>query len=180
MDSSTRIERIHHESRTHADIGDTLDHRTGRHYLLPGVLSPDECRSGIARWEAFVSGTPNATILNTAGGAIYGARNLLREWPAIRELASHPALLEIVRADLGPKAGLVRVLFFDKPPDQSGALPWHKDRNIAVKDNRLGGRFLRPTTKHGVPHVEATEEVLQRMLTIRVHLDAATPENGPL
>jgi ectoine hydroxylase-related dioxygenase (phytanoyl-CoA dioxygenase family) len=34
--------------------------------------------------------------------------------------------------------------------------------------------------KAGVPHVEAPDEVLQHMLTLRIHLDDATEENGPL
>jgi ectoine hydroxylase-related dioxygenase (phytanoyl-CoA dioxygenase family) len=75
----------------------------------------------------------------------------------------------------------VRTLFFDKPPGQSWALPWHKDLTVAVRDNRLPSpHFVRPTRKGGVPHVEAPLSVLEAMLTARVHLDAATEENGAL
>ena len=82
---------------------------------------------------------------------------------------------------LGPRFGLVRTLYFDKPPERSWALPWHKDLTIAVRDNRLPSRhFLRPTTKAGVPHVEAPTQVLEQMLTVRIHLDDVTEENGPL
>ena len=31
-----------------------------------------------------------------------------------------------------------------------------------------------------MPHVEAPLSVLENMLTLRIHLDPATPENGPL
>jgi ectoine hydroxylase-related dioxygenase (phytanoyl-CoA dioxygenase family) len=76
---------------------------------------------------------------------------------------------------------VVRVLFFDKPPQQTWALPWHKDLTIAVRDNGLPStHFARPTRKAGVPHVEAPRAVLDAMLTARIHLDAATEENGPL
>jgi ectoine hydroxylase-related dioxygenase (phytanoyl-CoA dioxygenase family) len=34
--------------------------------------------------------------------------------------------------------------------------------------------------KAGVPHVEAPDEVLRQMLTLRIHLDEVTAENGPL
>src|SRR5262249_11151008 len=40
--------------------------------------------------------------------------------------------------------------------------------------------FSKPTRKAGVPHVEASEDVMGRMLTARVHLDDVTEENGPL
>src|SRR4029077_6153806 len=82
---------------------------------------------------------------------------------------------------LGPSAGLVRGLYFDKPPEQSWALPFHRDKTIAVRDNRkLGAGFPNPTMKAGVPHVEAPDYILERMLTLRIHLDPMTLENGPL
>jgi ectoine hydroxylase-related dioxygenase (phytanoyl-CoA dioxygenase family) len=82
---------------------------------------------------------------------------------------------------LGPSFGLVRVLFFDKPPENSWALPWHKDMAIAVKNNALPSEhFTHPTRKIGVPHVEAPEWLLERMLTLRLHLDDMMEENGPL
>lgn len=82
---------------------------------------------------------------------------------------------------LGERAGLVRALFFDKPPDRAWSLPWHRDRTIAVKDNRIPSNdFSKPTVKAGIRHVEASEEILAGMLTLRVHLDAMTADNGPL
>jgi ectoine hydroxylase-related dioxygenase (phytanoyl-CoA dioxygenase family) len=90
-------------------------------------------------------------------------------------------LLEILGEVLGPRFGLVRVLFFDKPPDQSWSLPWHKDLTIAVRNNRLrSAHFDHPTTKSGVPHVEASQAVLEGMLTARIHLDDVTEANGPM
>jgi ectoine hydroxylase-related dioxygenase (phytanoyl-CoA dioxygenase family) len=84
-------------------------------------------------------------------------------------------------AALGEGFGLVRALYFDKPPGNTWALPWHKDLTVAVKDNRLGGaHFARPTRKAGVPHAEAPVGVLERMLTARIHLDRVDDENGPL
>jgi ectoine hydroxylase-related dioxygenase (phytanoyl-CoA dioxygenase family) len=82
---------------------------------------------------------------------------------------------------LGPDFGLVRVPFFDKPPRQTWALPWHKDLTVAVRDNRpRGSHFSHPTRKAGVPHAEAPLAVLEAMLTARIHLDDVTGENGPL
>ena len=92
-----------------------------------------------------------------------------------------PPLLELLRGVLGPEVGLVRVLFFDKPPERTWALPWHKDLTIAVKPYSSESTvFSKPTLKAGVPHVEASREVLEAMLTLRIHLDEMTEENGPL
>jgi ectoine hydroxylase-related dioxygenase (phytanoyl-CoA dioxygenase family) len=89
--------------------------------------------------------------------------------------------MEAIEAILGSQFGLVRVLYFDKPPGESWALPWHKDLAIAVKNNQLPSeQFKRPTMKYGVPHVEAPTSLLEQLVTARLHLDEVTEENGPL
>ena len=114
-------------------------------------------------------------------GTIYAARNVLELWPDAAQVWRVPPLPECLSDVLGPRFGLVRILFFDKPPHQTWALPWHKDLTIAVRENRLPSRhFGKPTRKAGVPHVEAPLSVLESMLTARIHLDDATEENGPL
>ena len=117
----------------------------------------------------------------TSDGIIYAARNVLTLWPPSASVWHRSALLEPLRAILGPRLGVVRALFFDKPPGGSWALPWHKDLTIAVRDNSLpGARDLHPTRKAGVPHIEAPEAVLANMLTARIHLDGVDDDNGPL
>lgn len=92
-----------------------------------------------------------------------------------------PPVLGLLQRVLGLRYGLVRVLFLDKPPQQTWPLPWHKDVTIAVRDNRIPSRhYQKPTRKAGVPHVEAPTELLEAMLTVRIHLDEVTAENGPM
>jgi hypothetical protein len=149
--------------------------------LLRGVLTADEVREVIAEWDAVCARhAADPAILAGERGPAYGARNLLRMWPAVVGLARRPGLLGPLLAILGPDAGVVRALFFDKPPGHSWALPWHKDYTVAVAEHRPSDVFGKPTTKAGVPHVEAPAELLDRMVTARVHLDDMTEENGPL
>jgi ectoine hydroxylase-related dioxygenase (phytanoyl-CoA dioxygenase family) len=101
-------------------------------------------------------------------------------WPEVVELVRQSPLAAILLEAFGSDAGVVRGLSFDKPPGQSWALPWHRDRTVAVKAHGKLGVFNKPTTKAGVPHVEAPVELLEQMLTVRIHLDDVAEENGPL
>ncbi|QEG23052.1 Phytanoyl-CoA dioxygenase (PhyH) [Mariniblastus fucicola] len=114
-------------------------------------------------------------------GTIFAARNLIDSIPDLLELIKRPALATLLSETIGENYGLVRVLYFDKPSDRSWNLPFHKDLTIAVQDNSLPtNHFSKPTHKAGVDHVEASEAILQNMLTLRIHLDEVTESNGPL
>ena len=119
-------------------------------------------------------------MLTSQRGRAYGARNLLQLWPGAVDLLRSAPLAGTLKDMLGEGAGVVRGLYFDKPPGSSWSLPWHRDLTVAVKRHGSLGRFNKPTFKAGVPHLEAPVELLATMLTARVHLDAMTPENGPL
>ncbi|HUE71983.1 MAG TPA: phytanoyl-CoA dioxygenase family protein [Pirellulaceae bacterium] len=150
--------------------------------VLPGIYSADDCSGFIERLTtALESRRDDAGTLQRASGVIYGARNLLDAFPPARDVWRRQPLVDLLTAALGPRFGLVRGLYFDKPPQSTWSLPWHQDRTIAVIDNTIRSpRFKSPTKKAGVPHIEAPDEVLQQMLTLRIHLDDATDENGPL
>jgi len=121
-----------------------------------------------------------SSVLAGAGGPAYGARNLLRLWPKVVALLRTATLAGPILRVLGPQAGVVRGLYFDKPPGNSWALPWHRDLTIAVKKHGSFALFNKPTNKAGVPHVQAPVSLLATMLTVRIHLDAVTDRNGPL
>ncbi|MGI9473982.1 MAG: phytanoyl-CoA dioxygenase family protein, partial [Rubripirellula sp.] len=114
-------------------------------------------------------------------GRLVGGRNLLSHWAGWRRLFDQPAVMRLVKQYVGSQAGVVRALFFDKPPGESWALSIHRDKTIAVESHcDPADPFSKPTRKAGVPHVEATHELLNQMLTLRFHLDPMCDENGPL
>jgi hypothetical protein len=75
---------------------------------------------------------------------------------------------------------LVRSILFDKTPATNWDVVWHQDVTIAVKERIDVPGFGPWSTKQGVHHVQPPSRVLERMVTLRIHLDDCGPANGPL
>jgi len=153
--------------------------------VIAGVISADQCQTISAQVNETLNEDRAAAIHGSgqpaARRAVVGGRNLLAIWQDWQPIVQHPAVAEMIRHSVGPTAGLVRGLYFDKPPGQGWALALHRDRTIAVAEHCDPPQpFSKPTRKSGVPHVEATRELLASMLTIRLHLDPMGDQNGPL
>lgn len=105
----------------------------------------------------------------------------LARLPALATLlASTGAIGTHAAAHLGPEAKPVRAILFDKNPATNWALGWHQDRTIAVKTRIDTPGFGRWTIKSGICHVAPPQALLDRMLTLRVHLDPVDADNAPL
>jgi len=112
--------------------------------------------------------------------SVYGITDLLRSVPEVRALAGSWAILDLVEAIIGPGAFAVRGLWFDKTPGANWGVPWHQDLTIAVRERIEATGFGPWTVKGGIPHVRPPVDILERMVTVRLHLDDCGPERGPL
>lgn len=54
----------------------------------------------------------------------------LYDAPAIWKIASHPAIVEPIKALCGGGVRLLESVIFDKPPGEGGALAWHQDNSF--------------------------------------------------
>jgi ectoine hydroxylase-related dioxygenase (phytanoyl-CoA dioxygenase family) len=107
-------------------------------------------------------------------------RNLLSRYPCVAAWAKSMAGGETVERILGREAFCVRALLFDKTPEANWKVAWHQDLSIAVRHRVDVPGFGPWSVKAGVPHVQPPVDVLERMLTIRLHLDDCDEANGPL
>ncbi len=112
-------------------------------------------------------------------GGVYAMRNLLHI-EAVRHWAQSEALRHVLVPILGDNYFAVRGILFDKTPGANWKVGWHQDLSIAVK-NRVALEGFGPwSEKVGLIHVQPPAEVLEQMLTVRLHLDDCNAENGPL
>lgn len=81
---------------------------------------------------------------------------------------------------LGDKARPVRAVLFDKTAAVNWALGWHQDRTIVVTERHEVEGFGPWSVKSGLQHVEPPFTLLERMVTLRVHLDPVGSDNAAL
>ena len=128
--------------------------------------------------------------------AALGALSLLRRHPAfaansapgkrlfgdasLSDMLNEGAAGQIARQLIGLGARPVRAIAFDKHLDQNWALDWHQDRTIAVRRRLEVPGFGPWGSKSGQPHVSPPFEIIERMVTLRIHLDPVDDKTAPL
>jgi hypothetical protein len=113
-------------------------------------------------------------------GGIFAVRNLLDVSPEVRELAGSEAVRALVQPVLGERFFPVRGILFDKIPDANWKVPWHQDVTIAVQERVEAEGFGVWSVKADVLHVQPPTDVLEQMVSVRLHLDDCTEDNGAL
>jgi hypothetical protein len=109
-----------------------------------------------------------------------GIRRIDQRLPVVAALARSADLLLAARQHLEAEPHLVRAIYFDKSPHNNWFVTWHQDRTVSVSE-RFDAEGWGPwSRKAGAWHVQPPLEVLEQMVTIRLHLDEASAANGCL
>lgn len=116
---------------------------------------------------------------NQNNDSVYAIRNLLGEIPDLVELVLNNNLKTIL-ATLDSSLFLSKAIYFDKPTQSNWYVTWHQDTTINVKEKVETEGFSGWTKKGASFGVRPPEEVLKNTMTVRIHLDDTTDENGAL
>ncbi len=109
-----------------------------------------------------------------------GIRRIEQFVPQVAALARSQKLLSVASSHLPDQPELVRAIYFDKSPENNWYVTWHQDQTVAVSERFEQENWGPWSTKAGAWHVQPPLEVLDQMVTIRIHLDPATVSNGCL
>lgn len=113
-------------------------------------------------------------------GAVFAIRNLLDVVAEVRDVVSSAAIRNLIDPVLGGDAFVVRAILFDKTPDANWKVAWHQDASIAVTERIDAPGFGPWSVKAGIIHVRPPVEVLEGMVSLRIHLDDCDESNGAL
>jgi ectoine hydroxylase-related dioxygenase (phytanoyl-CoA dioxygenase family) len=112
-------------------------------------------------------------------GEVYGVRDLLA-LEEIRQLSESGPIRNLVEPVIGTEARAVRGIFFDKTPGANWPVQWHQDLSVAVAEKKDIEGWQGWSIKNGIAHAQPPAAILERMLTVRLHLDDCGLDNGPL
>jgi hypothetical protein len=134
--------------------------------VLPDILDTDECDSLSAHVALIGSDSP-------------GTRSLL-DYSWCQALASrlrrHADIAAVVPADFVA----AQCTYFEKSREQNWLVPVHQDVSIPVKERVHHAGLRGWSEKEGNLFVQPPVDVLERLVAVRVHLDACGFEDGPL
>lgn len=127
-----------------------------------------------------IDNATNSVAKRNKRGSTFAIRDLLNVVPLVSEVAESPAIRDLIEPILTNEAFVARAIFFDKTPEANWKVAWHQDVSIAVCERIETPGFGPWSTKAGIMHVRPPTEVLEDMLTIRIHLDDCDESNGAL
>jgi ectoine hydroxylase-related dioxygenase (phytanoyl-CoA dioxygenase family) len=136
--------------------------------LHENVLSASECDYLIATLAKYKE--PNGRA---------GIRHLMRV-PEVQALASDSRLLQIAQQALGSNAIPFRATLFAKSGRANWLVSWHQDTALPLQSHFRSDDWQGWSMKKGILYAHAPAWALQRIVALRVHLDAATSDNGAL
>lgn len=110
----------------------------------------------------------------------HGFRHLETVLPELRSLINTMPFAQLLAPFFSSPPKLIRALYFNKTQETNWGVPWHQDKTIAVQQRIEIPGFSAWSVKQSVIHVQPPAEILEQILTLRIHLDPTDSSNGTL
>lgn len=138
------------------------------YYIAEDVISSNECEE----LTTLLGKVPHDQ--NRAG-----IRNLMGQ-ACISSLAHDPRLIDLTEIVYGRRLTPYKATLFYKTSKANWLVAWHQDTALPVEEFVATDGWSAPSRKSGCLFAQAPASALQKILALRVHLDASTRTNGPL
>jgi len=110
----------------------------------------------------------------------FGVREFLYNYPSIKQKVFNSKLLKVIKR-ISPKCKKsIKSIYFDKPPSANWIVNWHQDLTINLSNRIDIDQYKNWRKKDKRFVVQPNKELLEKIFTIRIHLDNCTALNGAL
>jgi hypothetical protein len=150
-------------------FGRTMSFSNNGFELTDDFLTAEEIDRIKSELEQLTPSTPSA-----------GIRNADKKFATIRSLITSRKFLDKAKQYLSGNPRIVRAILFDKTPDNNWLVTWHQDKTICVSEKKGITGWGPWTLKDGIHHVQPPLDILDQMVTLRIHLDDSTLKTGCL
>lgn len=110
----------------------------------------------------------------------FAIRQFFEKIPACRELVFNQKFITFFKKNIGESYFLVKAIYFDKPPNANWIVPWHQDLTIVTNKRKALAGYTKWRLKNKKQYVQPTKDILENIITIRIHLDDCKASNGAL
>ncbi len=137
--------------------------------LAPGLISNELIQTIINQVDQYSGNIPTC-----------GIRHAEVKFNAIAQLINSAEIQQLAQQHLTNTPQVVRAIYFDKNKEKNWQVNWHQDKTVAVSKPFSKAGWGPWSIKESIHHVQPPQEVLDKMITIRVHLDQNHHNNGCL
>lgn len=111
---------------------------------------------------------------------LFAIRQILKEIPKLNEIIFNENLRNLIQEFIGNDFFVVKSIYFDKPETSNWYVAYHQDLTISVDKKIELENFNFWTKKQNQYAVQPPIEILENIVTIRIHLDETNEKNGAM
>lgn len=109
---------------------------------------------------------------------LFAIRQLLNEIPELKKLIFTEKMVSLIENLSDSSYFLTKAIYFDKPIKSNWFVAYHQDLSISVDNKVKLKHYKNWTFKKGQYGVIPPLSILEKIITIRIHLDDTTSKNG--
>lgn len=144
--------------------------------LTPDIYTHEE----IDRIVAIIDNVDQSHTAFRKSKDLFAIRRFLEQVPGVADLVFNERLQLLVDDVLGADGFLVKSIYFDKPASSNWYVAYHQDLTISVADKWDIAGYGPWTVKSDQFAVQPPLEILENIVTVRIHLDDTDETNGAL
>lgn len=111
---------------------------------------------------------------------LFAIRQFLKEVPTAFDLIFTDKLKDLIKKIMGENFFVVKSIYFDKPGSSNWFVAYHQDLTISVDKKMEIDNYGPWTIKQQQFAVQPPIDILENIITIRIHLDDTDENNGAL
>lgn len=144
------------------------------------ILDPIYSEAEIQAITACISNANHASDAYMKRNGLFAIRQLLKYIPELKPLIFTTKLHSLLNSVYPTPCFLTKAIYFDKPATSNWFVAYHQDLSISVDRKASVTGYQNWTSKKGQYGVQPPVGILEKTLTVRIHLDDTDAKNGAL